>query len=730
MGTFKSFYILEFKRFTAWRNALFLILFFLLSIYLVHTGALQYKDISRNKEEFRKIERLKAETFSSYAQAGGYGIYLYFMPSSLRTLFYNSSLFSAELISHFDVGEKLNIYSSLKGKNIFAESKKIFFDFSGIILIFGSIIALVYGFDSFRRKEYLRFIASFYGHGRAFCFTWLSRIILLCSFFVMITTCALLVLKLHRLPLSASEFKHLFIFFLVMLLMLVFFFSIGAITGIINLKFTRFFILLMWVGSVFFIPAALNKMVDSKSDKITPNYQSELEKLTTLLVFEKQVKAQDDLYQNLLKSIGLKQLEKFDDLKNWITREKEKTQNKLETEKKIGMAKLQVLNGLEDWAFSPMELKWPEEVQAKISDLRLKSAEKMLKRYLDDELPKIYGVEKDLLKEMNENIGIYWNLYIIYPSAFYLAMSNEISSSGYKSMIKFYQYVQQMKAEFLEFYTVKRLEELKARKGGKSLKIESFIRFKEGKMGDKEANVFFGKSRLPGNFWTGIMVTIIYIVVGTFLSFVLYKRSLFSIPKERVPGLKELEIELEGGECHVVLSRSESINQHLFNVFSGKGKGFHGKVIINRVNIAVEKRKQDFVYLCSPGTFPRDIKAYDFFSFIRRSLNLSKENTRGLMVKLNLKRAARKSFIELEIKEKARIILETVLLKKSSIYMIYDFAKGMPADFLKEFIDRVEELKREGASILYLTDDIFLARKIGTYISALKKDSALMNINI
>lgn len=735
MGTFKSFYILEFKRFIAWRNALLLFLFFVLSIYFVHTGALQYKDIIKSKEEFRKIERLKAETFSSYAQAGGYGIYLYFMPSPLRTLFYNSSLFSAELISHFDVGEKLNIYSSLKGKNIFAESKKTFFDFSSIILLFGGIIALVYGFDSFRRKEYLRFIASLYGHGRAFCFIWLSRIILLCSFFVMINTCALQMLKLHQLPLSVSEFKHFLIFSVVMLLMLVFFFSIGAITGIVKSKFTRFFIITLWVGSVFFIPAALNEIIDTKSNKIKPSYQSELEKLTTVMDFEKQGKAQDDLYQNLLRSIGLKQLGKFDDLKDWITRETEKTQNQLKTEKleadkKIGISKLQALKDLEDWAFSPMELKWPQEVQAKISDLRFEFQKKMLIRYLVEESPKIQRVEQDLLKAMNENIDLYWNLYIAYPSAFYLSMSSEISSSGYKSMIKFYQYVQQMKAGFLEFYTKKRLEELKARKEGKSLKVESFIRFKEEEMKEKEANVFFGKSRLPGNFWMGLLVTIIYIAVVTLISFVLYRRSLFPQSKVESPDLnkaiKALDIKLSEGKCYVVVSRGKVVSDHLYNVLSGKGSRFQGKVFIKGDNIVTDKNRHDFVYVCQPESIPWDIKVEDFISFMRRSAKLSKEHLDNLDKKLNLKELGKKSFIELEEIEKVRVILEAVLLLKiTMVYMFYDFARGMPADFLKEFVDRLEELKKQGGSILYLTDDIFLAQKIGDFISVIKKDAPL-----
>jgi ABC-type uncharacterized transport system ATPase subunit len=54
----------------------------------------------------------------------------------------------------------------------------------------------------------------------------------------------------------------------------------------------------------------------------------------------------------------------------------------------------------------------------------------------------------------------------------------------------------------------------------------------------------------------------------------------------------------------------------------------------------------------------------------------------------------------------------------------------MPPDFLKGFIDRLEKLKKEGPAIVYLTDDIVLARKIFDTISVLKKDEVLMQIKI
>jgi ABC-type multidrug transport system ATPase subunit len=180
-----------------------------------------------------------------------------------------------------------------------------------------------------------------------------------------------------------------------------------------------------------------------------------------------------------------------------------------------------------------------------------------------------------------------------------------------------------------------------------------------------------------------------------------------------------------------VVSRGKVVSDHLYNVLSGKGSRFQGKVFIKGDDIVTKKNRHDFVYVCQPESFPWGIKARDFISFMRKSAKLSKENLKELNRELKLKRLAKKSLIELEEIDRARVILEAILLLKNTrVYMFCDFARGMPADFLKEFVDRLEKLKKQGGSILYLTDDIFLAQKIGDFISVIKKDATLKATSI
>jgi ABC-type Mn2+/Zn2+ transport system ATPase subunit len=70
--------------------------------------------------------------------------------------------------------------------------------------------------------------------------------------------------------------------------------------------------------------------------------------------------------------------------------------------------------------------------------------------------------------------------------------------------------------------------------------------------------------------------------------------------------------------------------------------------------------------------------------------------------------------------EIGRILLAAAQMKKSKIYMFQDFARATPADFMTRFIEELQTLKDRGAAILYLTDDVLMASKIGDSAGSLR----------
>lgn len=736
MNTFKAFFILETKRFLSFRNLVVVFgVFLLLSVYLVQTGVNQYHDVVERKKEFREVESLKVKQIVNYDQYGAYGLRLFFMPCSLSTLFHNSSHFT-ELTCRIDSGEKLNIYSLFKGKKVFAEKPGKLFDFSGLFLILGSLIALYYGYDSYRKREYIKFLASLYGHRQTFLCIWLSRVILLCISFFLITLIALLML-ICQIEITNAVLKHLSLFFLVMLLMQIFFFTVGSFASSLKQGLRGFTIVVFWISSVFLIPAMMNKIVEARAENITSYYISELRKLNILMPFEKEgkrktweMKKKDELLRFLFSKINKPDMKILKSLiQVWINETKLNETPSKEKEK--------ILNDIKEWTFNILlEIEQKKEnetivdlkeyLKKKINEVRHignEIAPKMAHRYLKEEFLKIQEVDEELLFQMQSNIDYFQGWFRILPFTFYLATSDEISSRGYGNIIEFYKKAITLKHEFLKFY-------VRERYGDEPEKIKSFIeKIKEEQQGIKEANVYKAPCQLPANFGWGILITLLWILFSFISAYWRFRKTLFSPPDEDIPELNDLEIELTKGESNVVLCRRKiTVSNHLYNVLSGENKKFTGKVVIEGEDVVKKKTKTDFFYLCQSAEIPYDIKVTHFISFIARNLKLTPQERKSLEDKLNVKNFRRKKLRSLREKEKGRILMEVLLLNKKDILMFHDFAKGMPADFIKEFREQLQKLKEEGVSILYITNDAFLGRKLGDYVSFPPTDEALMTI--
>jgi hypothetical protein len=319
----------------------------------------------------------------------------------------------------------------------------------------------------------------------------------------------------------------------------------------------------------------------------------------------------------------------------------------------------------------------------------------------------------------------------------------EIFGQRFTDIIKFYEDVIKIKKEFRELYVI-------LREGKYPGKIVNFIEvFKEKVEGEKEANIFYASSRLPGKFGWGIVITGLWVSLAWLLSYLFFKKAVFHRPKEQIVGLSDLEIELNKGESNVVLSSNvNTISQHLYNVLAGKNikmimkkRGFWGKVVRDGINFAEKKTKTDFVYLFHPDEMPPDISPWQFFLFIGRTAKMKisklKEIYSKICTDLNIKKEEikGKNFGQLRKMNKdveiLWILFEAARLAKTPIYMMNNFAKGMPLNFIEKFAEELEKLREErGVSILYLTNDVFIGQKIGDYISFLKQDAELVAVTM
>ncbi len=288
MMTFTQICLLESKRLLKKKTISLFFFFSLLSLYFVQIGLNNYINIIGNKEEFQDIEKLKVKQYINYNQYGSYGFRVLFIPSPLSIYFVNSSTISG-LTANVDVGERLYIYNSFKGRTLFADKGGGFKDFSGIMLLLGGLLALYLGYDSFIFRDYLRFMNGFVDYKRLFFSTVLSRIFILVFLFILNAGIPLILLELKGIQFSGSDWAHFFTYLVILTLLVVFFFALGTIAGSFKSSFAGFvMVIISWFALVFLFPGIVNSITSRKADDLVSNYKLELQKLMSLMDFERQ----------------------------------------------------------------------------------------------------------------------------------------------------------------------------------------------------------------------------------------------------------------------------------------------------------------------------------------------------------------------------------------------------------------------------------------------------------
>lgn len=280
-------FIFEAKCLLSKRNILIILILLFLSLGFVQYGVYQHERALEQKKIFKEIENTKVDQFFNYRIYGTYGFRILFVPDPF-SIFFNNSVTIPDMISYVDSGERLKLYKSLKGKNIFELSENWFADFSSIILFFGGLLALFYGFESYSNQEYLKFLSTVTSEKRVYAGIFISRAILLFLILLVITGCSLLLIAINGITVPLN--KYLLVFFFEIFLTSLFFFVLGStfgsnesmVSGII-------YSLSLWFVFLFVLPTLLGIFIEKKAESITPVYKLEIEKLEIVIKFEKKV---------------------------------------------------------------------------------------------------------------------------------------------------------------------------------------------------------------------------------------------------------------------------------------------------------------------------------------------------------------------------------------------------------------------------------------------------------
>lgn len=281
----KNFLKLESKRVCHRQYLIIFLIFAFLAGYFLQSGINRYKRIVDEKKHFQEYESTLVQRIVYIPQYGYYGVRILFVPSPF-IVFFDAGPIPINMTASIDSSERLLFYQPLKGENTLPRIASIYFNFSGFTLLFGTILAMIYGFLAFRNNQWLRAIDCISpNRWNIFLYILISRAIILLSGCLLIAIESAIILKINQLSLLSGSIA---ILFLVIYFLLLCFLSIGLIASSIKNKFSCGLILLTsWFLLSFLLPQLLFQWTYHRTGGIGSIYQIEILEQDIFLNYEK-----------------------------------------------------------------------------------------------------------------------------------------------------------------------------------------------------------------------------------------------------------------------------------------------------------------------------------------------------------------------------------------------------------------------------------------------------------
>lgn len=314
------------------------------------------------------------------------------------------------------------------------------------------------------------------------------------------------------------------------------------------------------------------------------------------------------------------------------------------------------------------------------------------KRFLDKDFKQVKEVEGGLWGKMSSYLENYARWLAITPVSFFHLTGNEVSGCGFRSFLDFYDYSSQLQEKFAHFY-------IRQCFYGDPAKIVSFI--------ENDENIYYGTSRLPGNFWYGVSVSLAWILLFGIIDFFLFNAYLHRVESKEKLQAYNHPIILSKKEFSVYrVSKGKGVGEKLFNLLSGRMRGSETlKLEIAGVDLTENRERVDFVSICHPDELPAYIKAGDFVKFVARLLRLSKESKKTIYDSVKRSGIKGRYMGELSGLEKGTVFSLILPYIKREIYVVDNACLDMPMEFLTDLNDVMLGWSEEGSTVLYLTTE-------------------------
>ena len=259
-------------------------------LYLCSQGIKQYNNYLQKAAQFQKTEKKIFERLDYYTQYSIQGVRFLVVPSPICIFFADSGAYK-DLAARINPVVSIDIYSDQKGKETGDGFQRISLDFAAVIYIFGSILALLYGYLPMNNRQYLMFLSNFNRPAKMFLSMIFYRFIFIVLTLLFIFAAALVMVYASGIRLSARDYYVLAAFAAAAILMMMSYFMAGILTGLFLEKWTgTAALLIIWIVFSFIIPGFVQNMIHKKGTNTNNNYKIETKKIDIVTGFEKDSK--------------------------------------------------------------------------------------------------------------------------------------------------------------------------------------------------------------------------------------------------------------------------------------------------------------------------------------------------------------------------------------------------------------------------------------------------------
>ncbi|MCP5102667.1 MAG: hypothetical protein GY950_04775 [bacterium] len=365
-----------------------------------------------------------------------------------------------------------------------------------------------------------------------------------------------------------------------------------------------------------------------------------------------------------------------------------------------------------------------EEI-GKFDKNNIEAARKVIEKYWNDYYKKVIApLEEKLRNKFYTAVDRFQKRAVWFPTSFYMATCNELSSRGYENFFTYYDFVRALKAKFVRFWIDRVFYH-------DPTVMVNFM--------DSENVIFKAQSRPHPYFKKGVTITLGYIVILLLAAYLLYQRSLST--KTKKPGaLDTVTMELYRNMIITVSADSAGFSEPFIDAFfkwaaptpqnepplgssvplkqkayflgkllEGINKKwtaptpFKGKITIDGKELSDEDRKT-VLYLPHPSHIGDDMTVGDLLVLLKKMLKLTDKEYGELITKAGADNV-KKSFSGLEPGEQANFLLSAAELDRWNIIILDDFSKGLLQKDRLQVSVRVEALKKEGGLLLDVISD-------------------------